>query len=115
MKVFILPWKFPWKLVEVNVFSRKLVEASTEAHGIFLCQWEWKLLFFLSIAACTNVFRGSFHELLYTPTYFHLITNVQLLQLDFHKGPPASVRSSYMEVPPASIVISIEVNFLRWK
>ena len=53
-----------------------------------------------STAASMNVFRGSFHELLYTLTYVHLfppVTNFQLLPQDFPKGPPTSVRTTSMK------------------
>ena len=72
VEVGLLPWKFPWKLVEVDILPWKLVEASMEVQGSFHLRWKWKPPLLPSIAASTNMFRGSFHELPYTPTYFHL-------------------------------------------
>ena len=66
----------PWKLVEVDLLPRKLVEASMETDGSFHCRWKRKLPLFPSITASTNIFRGSFHELPYTPTYFHPLSRV---------------------------------------
>ena len=66
MEVDSLPYEFPWKLVE----------ASMEVHGSFHCRWKWKLPLLPSIAASTNIFRGNFHDLPYTPTYFHLLPRV---------------------------------------
>ena len=51
----------------------------------FLCRWKWKLPLLPSMAASTNIFRGSFHELPYTPIYFYLPSRV-------HKLPAASTR-----------------------
>ena len=45
----LLPWKCTWKLVQVDLSSRVLVEASMEIHGIFHCRWKWKLPFVASI------------------------------------------------------------------
>ena len=76
VSVDLLSWKFPWKLVGVDLLPCKLVEASMEIHGSFHCRWKWKLPLLPSIAASTNIFRGSFHELPCTPTYFHLLPRV---------------------------------------
>ena len=51
----------------------------------FLCRWKWKLPLLPSMAASTNIFRGSFHELPYTPTYFHLLPRVSYTSSCFHK------------------------------
>ena len=65
--------------------------------------------FIPSINNCSfhDHFRGNTHKLPYTPTsiYFHLlyihtcasITIFKLLPQDFHKDPPASIRSTSME------------------
>ena len=47
-----------------------------EIHGIFHCRWGRKLPLLPSIAPNTNKMLGSFHELPYTPTYFHLLSRV---------------------------------------
>ena len=81
----LLPRKFPWKLVEVYLLPWKLVEASIEVHGSFHTRWKGKLPLLPSIAASTNVPRGSFHELPYTPTYLHLLSRVLETSSCFHK------------------------------
>ena len=86
---------------EVDLLPQKLVEVSVEVQGSFRCQWTWKLPLLPSIAAATNIFRGSFHERLYTPKYpppvSNSIANFQLLRKDFHNGPPTSVRPTSMD------------------
>ena len=57
----------------IDLLPWKLVEASMEIHGNFHCRWKWKFPLLPSIASSTNICRGSFHELPYTPTYFHLL------------------------------------------
>ena len=74
-----------WTLVEVYSFPCKLVEASMEVHESFHCRWKWKLPLLPSIAASTNIFRGNFHDLPYTPTYFHLLPRVSQASSCFHK------------------------------
>ena len=81
----LLRWKFPWKSVEADLRPRKLVEASMEVHGSFHCRWKWKLPLLLPIAASTDIFRGSVHELLYTPTYSHLLPRVSQTPRCFRK------------------------------
>ena len=76
VEVDLLPSKFPWKVVEVYFLPSQLVEASIEMHGSFYCRWKWKLALLPSIATSANIFRGSSHELPYTPTYFHLLPQV---------------------------------------
>ena len=81
-----------------------------EVSESFHCQWKRKLPL-LPIAASTHIFRGSFHELPYTPTYFHLPlrvlqtssffhkTSIRVLQLPFGRLPwKFPVTSFYMEV-----------------
>ena len=53
-----------------SIFTSIVISGSF--HGSFHCRWKWKLPLLPSIAASTNILRGSFHELPYTPTYFHL-------------------------------------------
>ena len=55
-----------------------------EVSESFHCQWKRKLPL-LPIAASTHIFRGSFHELPYTPTYFHLPLRVLQTSSCFHK------------------------------
>ena len=61
-----------FKLVELDLLSWKLVEASMEVHGSVHCRWKCKLPLLPSIAASAHMFRGGFHELPCPPTYFHL-------------------------------------------
>ena len=84
----LLQWKFPWKLVEVESLPWKLVEASMEVHGSFHCRWRWKLPLLPSIAASTNIFRGSFYEISNTLTYFYLFRQVSQTSSCFHKTNP---------------------------
>ena len=49
-----------------------------------------------SIAASTNIFRGSFNELPYAPTYFHLLPRVSQTSSCFHKTDP----KPKLEIPP---------------
>ena len=114
--------EFPWKLVEMDSLPWKLVEASMKMHGSFHCRWKYKLPLLPSIAASTNIFRGSFHELPYIPTYIlpltcTSITNFQLLLKDLRKLPPTSVRSTVLarKFPQNFPGISTEVILLPWK
>ena len=86
---YVLPWTFllssqevsievnflPWTLAETSRTymevsgsfdekKRTLVEVSTEVLRSFHYQWKWKLPLLPSIAASTNIFHGSFHELI---------------------------------------------------
>ena len=87
MELNFYPWTLPWRSLQVDLLSWKLfsidvdgnkltsmkfVEASTKVHGSFLCRSKWKLPSLSSIAASTNIFRGSFYELSYTLTYLRL-------------------------------------------
>ena len=84
---FLLPWK--------------LVKASMEIQGSFHCRWNRQLPLLPRIAASTDTFCGSFHELPCTPTYFHLPSrekkNFLLLPQDFHEGPSTFVRPTSVE------------------
>ena len=74
-----------------------------EVHGSFHCRWKWKLPLLLpSIAASTNTFRGRFHELPYTPPYFHLLPRVSQTFSCFHKTNPYHNPnpSPKLELPP---------------
>ena len=75
-----------------------------EIQGSFHCRWKWTLPSLSSIiTASNNIFRGSFHELPCTPTYFHIVRVSQTSscshKTSFQKGPPTSVRSTSMDVP----------------
>ena len=85
VEVGLLPWKIPWKLVEVDFLPWKLVEASKEVHGSFHYRWKWKLPLHPSIAASTNIFRGSRHEFPYTSIYSHLHPRESQTSNSFHK------------------------------
>ena len=134
MQVSLLRWKFPWKSVEVDLLRNsmeipmevggtvgllpwKLVKASIEVHGSFRCRWKLNLPLLPSIAPSTNIFRGSFHELPHTPTYFYL-TQIPQTSSFFHKTSirvhrlpfdllPYTFPSTSME---ASMAVKLEVN-----
>ena len=57
-------------VMEVGRSGFASVEVSGSFHGN---TWNFPLS---SIEASTNMFRGSFHELTYTPRYFHLLSRV---------------------------------------
>ena len=98
-----------WKqLVEVNLLPWKLVDSCMQVHGSFRCRWKWKLPFLPSVEVSTNVFRGSFHDVPYTPTYFHLLPRVSQTSSRFHKTNPDHIPNPKLELPPAYLQ-------LRWK
>ena len=106
--------KFPWKLVEVDLLPWSLVEASMEIHGIVYCRWKWNLPLLPSIAASTKKIRGSFHELPYTPKYFHLIPRVPQTSGCIYKNSVRVHRIPFdvlpWNFPLTSMETSIEVN-----
>ena len=76
--------------IEVSGIRCTSMEVSRSFHGStwkfkFPLSMEVEASIFPSIAACTNVFRGSFHELPYTPTYFPLLLRVTQTSSCFHK------------------------------
>ena len=119
MEVGVLPRKFLWKLEEVDVLPWTFVESFMEVHGSFHCRWKGKLPLLPSVAAATNIFRGSFHELPYTPTYltyFH----------EYDKPPAASTKltltltltlswSCFYGSWPTSNLGTMEVDGSTWK
>ena len=58
---YLLPCKFPCKLVKAYLLPWKLVEASMEIDVTFHCRWIWKLPPLPSVALNTNPIRRSFH------------------------------------------------------
>ena len=83
--IYFLGWKLPWKSVEVEAIPWTLVEASNEVHRSFPCRSKWKLLLLPSIAASSNIFLTSSHQLSntqYNSVYLTRITNFQLLPQD---------------------------------
>ena len=83
---------------EVDALSCKSVEASMEEHGSFHCRWKCKLPLLPSNAAFTNIFRGRFHELQHTPTYFHLLPRASQTSGCFHTINPSP--NPKLELPP---------------
>ena len=98
------------KFEEVDLLHWKLVEASVEVHGSFCCRWKWKLRLLPSIAASTNVFRRIFHELPYTPTYFHLLPRVAQSSSCFRKTDLS--RNSNPNPNPHPRATSVEAGLL---
>ena len=101
--------EIPRKLVQVDLLPWKLVKASMEVRGIFYCRWKWKLPLLPSLAASTNIFRGSFHELPYIPTYFHLLPSW------FHKTSIRVHRGRFHQLPWKSIYFHGSFHGSRWK
>ena len=90
VEVDLLPWEIPWKLLEVDLLHRTSwtfpLLTSMELHGSFHSRWKWKLPLLASIiASSTNTILGSFHEIPYTPTYSHLLPRVSQTSSSFHK------------------------------
>ena len=93
----LLAWKFPLKLVAVDLFSGSF-------HGN-----TWNFPLSVEVEACiasisyTNAFRESLLELPHIPTDFYIptstsITNFQLLPQDFRMDPRTSVRYTSMGI-----------------
>lgn len=76
MEVDLRPHKFPWKLSEVDFLPWTLVEASMAVHGCPHCRCKRTHRFGSSFADSTNIFRGSFHKLPYSPTHVHPLPRV---------------------------------------
>ena len=119
VEVDLFPWKFPWNLVEADLLQWKFVEASMEVRGSFHCRWKWKRPLLQKIAASTEYTRGSFHELLYTPTNFHLLPRVSQTSSSFHNNFIRVHQLPFDLLPwnfsPNSMETSMEVNLLSWK
>ena len=111
----------PWKLVKVDLLPWKLVEASMEIHGRFYCRWQCKPPLLPSIATSTNIFRRSFHEVPYTPTYFHLLPRVSQSSSCFHKTNPnlklelPPWKRAYFQLPRKNMEVHGSSTLLPWK
>ena len=128
MEVNLFPSKYPCKLVEVNLLSWKLVEASMKVHGSFHCQWKWKLPLLPSIAASTMEDSMSFHITLRTSVYIHeyrelpaastrltLTLTLTLSWSYLHGRWPTSNFHGQMEVHGSSVLLPWKLGPLSWK
>ena len=86
----------PWNLVEVDLLPSKLLEASMEVHRISTVGGKGIFHLLPSVAASTDNFRGSFHELPYTPTHFRKRPRVSQTSCWFHKTKP----NPRLKLPP---------------
>ena len=82
MEVDLLPWTFPWKLVELDLLAQKLVEAFLKMHIVSTVGGsgsfdQLQLLRVDSVEA-----SNAFYIPLHTSTYFH----------EYHKLPGVSTR-----------------------
>ena len=88
-------------------------------HGIFHGRRNWKVPLLPSIAASTNIFRGSFHGLPCTLVYLHLLPRVSQTSSCFHKTSIRVHQLPFDLLPwnfsPNSMETSMEVNLLSWK
>ena len=78
--IVLISWIFPWKFY--------CVQASMEVDGGVYSGWKWKLPLLPSIGACTNIFRGGFHELLCTDTFMDLLQRVSQTSTCFQTTSP---------------------------
>ena len=115
IEVDLVPSKFPWKLVEVDLLLSRLVEASKEVRGIIPCQWKWKFLLLPSVAASTNILRGSLHALPYTLTYFHILPRISQTSSCFNKTCTRVGRLPFQLLPWGFPSTSMEANLYSWK
>ena len=132
MKVNLLPWKLPYKLVEVHLLTWKfpcklvevelppwiLMEASMQVHGSFHCRWQLKVPLFPSIAACTNIFSGNFPKLPSTPANFHLLPRISQTSSFFDKTKPHPSLNLKLELlpwTPADFPFSCLVDGSVWR
>ena len=90
--------KETWKLMELYLLPIKVSGSFRGSTWEFPLSVEVEAPLLPSIAASTNIFRGSFNELPYAPTYFHLLPRVSQTSSCFHKTNPNP--NPKLEPPP---------------
>ena len=84
MDVDLHLWKLPWKLVEIDLLTWKLVEGSMEVHRRCHRLWKWKLPLLPSFAAYTYTMEASMS--------FHIPLHTVSTSTNIAKLPAASTR-----------------------
>ena len=86
--------------VEVGGSRFTCMEVSRRFHGIFHRSRKLKVPLIASIncSFLEHIFRGSFHDLPYTPTCFHLLPRTPQTSSCFHKTTPNPILT--LELPP---------------